>query len=326
MSYIVLLFYCFQILSVKLNEIESLRNYLHVKEKSVDLSSLNTKKVTASMIHAERAFASAKMEGMLKRHKEAMGREHNVNKTIITLKDSQLAKKDGEINKLKTRVTKVQRQHKALLDKHYASLIHTEHALASAKMHEREHNANKTIITLKDSHLAKKDGEINKLKARVTQVQTKHKAKLLKQADIINYKQDSINEQTRIHEKNIGEMDDWMAEVNEERESAVSLFIKSEEKLLASKKAANALKMKLNRTETKLIEYQRSGSNLQRRCEQLECSLVELDMEKSECIAELEHDCAQAIEEFNVSLLYMARFITHSIISNLCHYQLFNRN
>ena len=53
------------------------------------------------MIHAERAFVSAKMEGMLKRHKEAMEREHNVNKTIITLKDSQLAKKDGEINKLK---------------------------------------------------------------------------------------------------------------------------------------------------------------------------------------------------------------------------------
>ncbi len=263
MSYIVLLFYCFQILSVKLNELESLRNYLHVKEKSVDLSSLNTKKVTASMIHAERAFASAKMEGMLKRHKEAMEREHNVNKTIITLKDSQLAKKDGEINKLKT---------------------------------------------------------------RVTEVQTKHKAKLLKQADIINRKQDSIKEQTRIHEKNIGEMDDWMAEVNEERESAVSLFIKSEEKLLASKKAANALKMKLNRTETKLIKYQRSSSTLQRRCEQLECSLVELDMEKSEYIAELEHDCAQAIEEFNVSLLYMARLITHSIISNLCHYQLFNRN
>ena len=152
------------------------------------------------MIHAERTFASAKMQGMLKRHKEAMEREHNVNKTIITLKDSQLAKKDGEINKLKT---------------------------------------------------------------RVTEVQTKHKAKLLKQADIINRKQDSIKEQTRIHEKNIGEMDDWMAEVNEERESAVSLFIKSEEKLLASKNAANALKMKLNRTETKLIEYQMLSSDKQ---------------------------------------------------------------
>jgi hypothetical protein len=82
MSYIVLLFYCFQILSVKLNELESLRNYLHEKEKSVVLSTLNTKKVTASMIHAEPAFASAKMQGMLKQHKEAMEREHNVNKTI----------------------------------------------------------------------------------------------------------------------------------------------------------------------------------------------------------------------------------------------------
>ena len=81
----------------------------------------------------------------------------------------------------------------------------------------------------------------------MTQVQTKHKAKLVKQADIINCKQDSIKEQTRIHEKNIGEMDDWMAEVNEERESAVSLFIKSEEKLLASKNGANALEMKFSR-------------------------------------------------------------------------------
>jgi hypothetical protein len=102
-------------LSVKLKELESLRNYLHEKEKSVVLSTLNTKKVTASIIHAERAFASAKMQGMLKRHKEAMEQEHNVNKTIITLKDSQLAKKDGEINKLNVRVTQVQTRHKANL-------------------------------------------------------------------------------------------------------------------------------------------------------------------------------------------------------------------
>ncbi len=95
------------------------------------------------MIHAERAIASAKMQRMLKRHKEAMEREHNVNKNVITLKDSQLAKKDGEINKLN---------------------------------------------------------------ARLTQVQTKHKAKHVRQADIINRKQDAMKEQTRIHEKNICEM------------------------------------------------------------------------------------------------------------------------
>jgi len=53
------------------------------------------------MIHAERTFASAKMQGLLKRHKEAKKREHNVNKTIVTLKDSQLAKKDGEIYMLR---------------------------------------------------------------------------------------------------------------------------------------------------------------------------------------------------------------------------------
>ena len=64
--------YCFQILSVKLKELESLHSHLHKKEKSVILSTLNTKKVTTSMIHAERTFASAKMQGMLKRHKEAM--------------------------------------------------------------------------------------------------------------------------------------------------------------------------------------------------------------------------------------------------------------
>jgi hypothetical protein len=75
---------------------------------------------------------------------------------------------------------------------------------------------------------------------------------------------------------------------------------------LASKNAANALKVKLSRKENKLIEHQRSSATLQRRCEQLERSLVELDMEKLEYIAELELDCAQAIEEFNVSLFYMS--------------------
>jgi hypothetical protein len=77
----------------------------------------------------------------------------------------------------------------------------------------------------------------------VTQLQTKHKAKCREQADIKNCKNDSIKEQTCIHKKNICEMDDWMAEVNEERESAVSLLIKSKEKFLASKNAANALKV-----------------------------------------------------------------------------------
>ncbi len=132
-------------------------------------------------------------------------------------------------------------------------MIHAERAFASAKIEgmlkcnkaamERERNGNKATIALKDSLLAKKDGEIKKLKAKVTQLQTKHKAKRRKQADIINCKNDSIKEQTCIHKKNICEMDDWMAEVNEERESAVSLLIKSKEKLLASKNAANALKV-----------------------------------------------------------------------------------
>jgi hypothetical protein len=90
-----------------------------------------------------------------------------------------------------------------------------------------------------------------KLKVKVTQLQTKHKAKCRKQADIINCKNDSIKAQTRIHKNNICEMDNWMAEVNKERESAVSLSIKSEEKLLASKNAANALKVKLNKKEDK---------------------------------------------------------------------------
>jgi hypothetical protein len=155
---------------------------------------------------------------------------------------------------------------------------------------EQERNGNKATIALKDSLIAKKDGEIKKLKAKVTQLQTKHEAKRCEQADIINCKNDSIKEQTCIHEKNICEMDDWMAEVNEERESAVSLSINSKEKLLASKNAANALKVKLNRKEDKLLEHQRLSATLQRRCEQLERSLVELDMEKLEYIAELEHN------------------------------------
>jgi hypothetical protein len=149
-------------LSVKLNELETISSNLRKKEKSVDLSTMNTKKETATMIHAERAFASAKIEGMLKCNKAAIERERNINKAAM----------------------------------------------------ERERNVNKATIALKDSLLAKKDGEINKLKAKVTQLQTKHKAKLSKKADIINCKQDFIKEQTRIHEKNICKMDDWMGEVN----------------------------------------------------------------------------------------------------------------
>ncbi len=98
------------------------------------------------------------------------------------------------------------------------------------------------------------------------QLQTKHKAKRRKQADIINRKNDSIKEQTCIHKKNICEINNWMAEVKEEKESAVSLLIKSKEKLLASKNAANALKAKLNRKENKLLEHQRLRATLQRRC------------------------------------------------------------
>ncbi len=254
---------CFQILSVKLNEIETIRSNLHKKEKSVDVSMMNAKKDTATMIHAERAFASAKIEGMLKRNKAAV---------------------------------------------------------------EQERNGNKATIALKDSLLAKKDDEIKKLKAKVTQLQTKHKAKRCKQADIINCKNDSIKEQTCIHKKNICEMNNWMAEGNKERESAVSLLIKSKEKLLASKNAANAMKVKLNRKEDKLLEHQRLSATLQRRCEQLERSLVELDMEKSEYIAELEYDCAQAIEELNVSTCYMASFNLHFMLSKSCLYQFLNRN
>ncbi len=186
---------------------------------------------------------------------------------------------------------------------------------------EKERNGNIATIALKDSLLAKKDGEIKKLKAKLTQLQTKHKAKRCEQADIINCKTDSIKEQKFMYKKNICEMDDWMAEVNEERELAVSLLIKSKEKLLASKNAANALKVKLNRKEDKLLEHQRLSATLQRRFEQRERSLVELDMEKSEYIAELEHDCAQAIEEFNVSTCYMASSNLHSMRSKSCLYQ-----
>ena len=88
-------------MSVKLNEIETLRSNLHKKEKSVDVSMMNAKKETATIIHAEHAFASAKIEGMLKRNKAAVEQERNGNKATITLKDSLLAKKDGEIKKLK---------------------------------------------------------------------------------------------------------------------------------------------------------------------------------------------------------------------------------
>ncbi len=65
---------------------------------------------------------------------------------------------------------------------------------------------------------------------------------------------------------------------------------------------------------------------MQRRWEQLERSLVELDIEKSEYIAELEHNCAQAIEELNVNTFYMASFNSHSMLSKSCLYPFLNRN
>jgi hypothetical protein len=135
-----------------------------------------------------------------------------------------------------------------------------------------------------------------------------------------------MKERTHLHEKMICEMDAWMAEVNEEKELAVSLFIKSEEKLLASKKAADGLKAQLNRKGEKLITLKKWSVSVQRRCEQLEHSFVELDMEKSEYIAELEHDCTQAIEELNVSTCCMASFNSHSMLSKSCLYQFLNRN
>ncbi len=228
--------------------------------KSVDVSTMNAKKETAPIIHAERAFAPAKIEEMLKCNKAAVEQEYNGNKATIALKDSLLAKKDGEIKNLKATVTQLQMSQKT---------------------------------SIKKLRLAQ-DSQIVELKS-------KHKTKHREQADIINRKNDSMKERTHLHEKTICEMDDWMAEVNEEKESADSLLIKSVEKLLASKKAADGLKAQLNRKEEKLITLQKSSVSIQRRCEQLERSLVELDMEKSEYIAELEHDYAQAIEELNAS-------------------------
>ncbi len=95
-------------MSVKLNEIETLRSNLHKKMKSANVTTMNAKKETASIIHAERTFASAKIEGMLKRNKAAVEQEHNGNKATIALKDSLLAKKDGEIKNLKVTVIQLQ--------------------------------------------------------------------------------------------------------------------------------------------------------------------------------------------------------------------------
>ncbi len=224
---------------------------------------------------------------MLKRHKAAMEKERIGNEASITLKDSLLATKTAKIKQLKATVERLRTSHRAS-----TSELKTAHD-TQVKELKSDHNTKMRDLKMLCSR-------------RELLLMIKHKAKHLKLSDIIRCKNDSIAKLKCESVRKICEMDDWMAEVNEERESAVSLLIKSEEKLLASKNAAKALKMKLNRTETKLIEHLRSGANLQRRCEQLERSLVELDMEKSEYIAELEHDCTQAIEEFNVRLFYMA--------------------
>ncbi len=48
---------------------------------------MSAKKETASTIHAERAFASAKIEGMLNCNKVTMEQEQNGNNATISLKD-----------------------------------------------------------------------------------------------------------------------------------------------------------------------------------------------------------------------------------------------
>ena len=244
---------------------------------------------------------------MLKRHKAAMAKERIGNDASIALKDSLLATKTAKIKQLKAAVER-------LLTLHRASTSELKTA------HDTQ------VKELKSDHNTK----MRDLKAlcsrRELVVMIKHKAKHLKLSDIIRCKSDSIAKLKCESVRKICEMDDWMAEVNEERESAISLLIKSKEKLLASKNAANALKVKLNRKEDKLLEHQRSSATLQRRCEQLERSLVELDMEKLEYIAELEHNCTQAIEELNSSTCYMASFNLHFMLSKSCLYQFFNRN
>ncbi len=104
-------------LSVKLNEIETLRSNLQEKMKSEDVSTISTKKETASIILAECAFASAKIEGMLKCNKAAAEQERNGNKATIAHKDSLLAKKDGEIKNLKATVTQLQMSQKTSIKK-----------------------------------------------------------------------------------------------------------------------------------------------------------------------------------------------------------------
>ncbi len=94
-----------------------LRSNLHEKMKSVDVSTMNAKKETASIIHAEHAFASAKIEGMLKCNKAAVEQERNGDKATIALKDSLLAKKDGEIKNLKATVTQLQMSQKTSIKK-----------------------------------------------------------------------------------------------------------------------------------------------------------------------------------------------------------------
>ncbi len=85
--------------------------------KSVDVSTMNAKKETASIIHAEHAFASAKIEGMLKCNKAAVEQERSGNKATIALIDSLLAKKDGDIKNLKATVTQLQMFQKTSIKK-----------------------------------------------------------------------------------------------------------------------------------------------------------------------------------------------------------------
>jgi hypothetical protein len=139
---------------------------------------MNAKKETASIIHAERAFASAKIEGMLKCNKAAVEQERNGNKATIALKDSPLAKKDGKIKNLKATVAQLQMSQKTSIEK---------------------------LRLAQDS--------------QIVELKSKYKAKRREQADIINRKNNSMKEQTHLHEKTICEMDDWMAEVNKEQES-----------------------------------------------------------------------------------------------------------
>ncbi len=137
-----------------------------------------------------------------------------------------LAKKANKSKKLKAIVEQLRKSHKASIIKLRVEKESQQDELTSshrASMRELKVAYDTQVQELRSDHATRvQDLKVHYSKRELLMV-TKMKSKCQEQAGVINCKNDSIKELTRLHEKKICNMDDWITEVIEEKESAISL-------------------------------------------------------------------------------------------------------